>query len=127
MNALLVLLIAFASASSEGLVSLTAETFPTYKASGKTILVKFFAPWCGHCKRLAPTYVELATAMKENENVVIAEVNCDDNREICTANGVRGFPTVQLFNGEAEPVKYQGPRTLEDLKKFVLDNVPAKQ
>ncbi|EDR23350.1 protein disulfide isomerase, putative [Entamoeba dispar SAW760] len=119
------LLVALVSANSEGLVSLNPDNFKTYQNSGKTLLVKFFAPWCGHCKRLAPTYEEVAQAFAENEDVIIAEVNCDDHRELCQEHGIRGFPTVLVFNGE-ESKKFQEQRTVEELKKFVLENVPAK-
>ena len=120
---LALLLVALVSANSEGLVSLTPETFPTYRDSGKTLFVKFFAPWCGHCKRLAPTYLELADALKDNEQVIIAEVNCDEHRSLCSEHGVRGFPTLLAFNG-ANSVKYQGNRQLDDLKTFILGQVP---
>ena len=57
--------------------------------------IKFFAPWCGHCKRLAPTWEELAGKFAENAGVKIAKVDCTEgnnkNREICTAQGVSNF------------------------------------
>ena len=114
--------IALVAANNEGLVSLNAETFKAHKEMGKTMLVKFFAPWCGHCKRLAPTYEELAQAMTENEDVIIAEVDCTQNGELCQQHGIRGYPTVMLFQGEGEGKKFQSQRTLEELKKFVLEN-----
>ena len=57
--------------------------------------IKFFAPWCGHCKRLAPTWEELAGKFAETAGVKIAKVDCTEgnnkNREICTAQGVSKF------------------------------------
>ena len=53
--------------------------------------VKFFAPWCGHCKRLAPTWVQLADKYASTEGVTIAKVDCtsndNKNKELCNAQG----------------------------------------
>ncbi|KAL7718094.1 Protein disulfide isomerase [Entamoeba marina] len=120
---LTLLLIALVSANSEGLVTFTPETFAAAKESGKPMLVKFFAPWCGHCKKLAPTYEELAQEFIANEDVIIAEVNCDDHRPLCTDHGIRGFPTVLMIKPNVEPIKFQQARTIEALKSFVLENL----
>eukprot|EP00766_Chilomastix_caulleryi_P005668 gnl/Chilomastix_caulleri/7281.p1 GENE.gnl/Chilomastix_caulleri/7281~~gnl/Chilomastix_caulleri/7281.p1 ORF type:complete len:60 (+),score=21.45 gnl/Chilomastix_caulleri/7281:171-350(+) len=57
-------------------------------------MVKFFAPWCGHCRNLAPIYEELSTDV---EGVEIAEVDCTVYQDICRDQGIRGYPTVKLF------------------------------
>lgn len=50
---------------------------------------QYFAPWCGHCKRLAPAWAELAAAYKDHESIAIAHVDCTTDREICTDADVR--------------------------------------
>lgn len=65
--------------------------------SSKNVLVKFYAPWCGHCKRLAPTYIDLALAFEGRDDVVIAEFDADAEKSIPSRYGVTGYPTVKVF------------------------------
>jgi thiol-disulfide isomerase/thioredoxin len=51
---------------------------------------QYFAPWCGHCKRLAPTWAELAAEFKGSGSIAIATVDCTTDRDVCTEAEVRG-------------------------------------
>merc|ERR1719508_502699 len=86
-------------------------------------LVMFFAPWCGHCKRLAPTWEELAKKYTDNSGVVIAHVYCtaadNTNRPLCDAQGVNGFPTLHIYKDGVKAEEYNGKRDLAELEKFV--------
>jgi len=116
---------------------LTAADFHSVVDGSKAAFVKFYAPWCGHCKRLAPDWENLGNAFENlHERVVIAQVDCDAeaNKPLCSEFGVQGFPTLNWFaRGEKEPTKYNGGRTLEELIKYVNDNagvnarVPGKE
>jgi len=82
-----------ASAEAGGpVVFLNKDGFDNQIKSGVTF-VKFFAPWCGHCKRLAPTWEDLAKAFESESAVTIAKVDCtsDDNanKDLCNEQGVR--------------------------------------
>lgn len=91
--------------------------------------IKFFAPWCGHCKRLAPTWEELAGKFAENAGVKIAKVDCTEgnnkNREICTAQGVNGFPTLNIYKDGEKVDEYNGKRAIDDLEAFVNKHLGA--
>lgn len=90
----------------------------------KDVLIEFYAPWCGHCKSLAPKYDELASLYAKSEfkdKVVIAKVDATAND---VPDEIQGFPTIKLYPAGAknEPVTYSGSRTIDDLIKFVAEN-----
>merc|ERR1712183_571794 len=107
---------------------LDAKNFEESVKSGVSF-VKFFAPWCGHCKRLAPTWEELARKYEGNSGVVIAHVDCaaadNTNRPLCDAQGVNGFPTLNIYKEGVKAEEYNGKRDLAELEKFVEKHLAA--
>lgn len=83
-------------------------------------LVEFFAPWCGHCKRLAPEYEKAATALKSNDPpVALVKVDCTAETKVCGKYGVSGYPTLKIFkNGEVSS-DYNGPREADGIVKYM--------
>ncbi|KAL0967938.1 hypothetical protein UPYG_G00260110 [Umbra pygmaea] len=77
------------------------------------ILVEFFAPWCGHCKRLAPEYEVAATRLKGI--VSLAKVDCTVNTNVCQKYGVSGYPTLKVFRDGEDTGPYDGPRTADGI------------
>lgn len=76
------------------------------------------APWCGHCKQLAPIYDKLGEKYESNDKVVIAKMDATVNELEHTK--VNSFPTIKLFKRETnEVVEYNGERTLEGLSRFI--------
>lgn len=99
-------------------VTLTDATYATSIEKG-VWLVEFYAPWCGHCKRLAPTWEELATAAKKEGKFQVGKVDCTAEKETASKVGVQGYPTVKLFKDGKLVEEYSGPRTVEGFTSFV--------
>jgi thioredoxin 1 len=75
--------------------------------SDETVMVDFWAEWCGPCKALSPLVDEVATDMKGKVKVV--KVNIDESPEAPTKYGVRGIPTLMIFkNGQVVDTKVGG-------------------
>jgi len=86
--------------------------------SAKDVFVEYYAPWCGHCKSLAPIWDELGDHFESNPNVVIAKIDYTAN-EVEGIN-IKGFPTLKFYPaGNEAVIEYEGDRELEALIKFV--------
>uniref|UniRef100_A0A2M3Z260 Putative disulfide-isomerase tiga n=1 Tax=Anopheles braziliensis TaxID=58242 RepID=A0A2M3Z260_9DIPT len=114
--------------SSSVVVQLGERDFAHAITRGVTV-VKFYAPWCGHCMRLAPTWEQLAEKFTGRDGVRIAKVDCtvDGNKELCGEQEVNGYPTVFLYRDGAKVTEYHGHRSLEDLYDFVVQNLSGQQ
>ena len=100
----------------------------TVLKSGKNAIVKFYAPWCGHCKALAPAWNELGDSYAGSSSVVIGDVDCTVEEDLCSRFEVRGYPTLKYFNAETGTAggDYQSGRDLDSLKAFVDENLEMK-
>jgi len=97
---------------------LTPSNFDAIQGDkNKHVFIEFYAPWCGHCKSLAPTWEKLATVFKNEPNVVIANVDADKHKDLGSKFGVSGFPTLVFFpqSNKETGDKYNGGRDLKDL------------
>ena len=115
---------------------LTPETFDTVASTpGAFKLLEFYAPWCGHCKSLAPVYEKLAAAFEGEPKVIIANIDADKHRGLGSRFGVEGFPTLKYIPLDAAPgaspeaaaLAYDGPRDLEGLVKFVNEKAGTQR
>jgi protein disulfide-isomerase A1 len=98
---------------------LVGENFDSVaKDPTKNVVVEFYAPWCGHCKQLAPIWDELGEKYKDSADVVIAKMDATANE--LEDIKITSFPTIKFFpQGDAEVIDYKGDRTLDAFVKFI--------
>ncbi|CAD7697114.1 unnamed protein product [Ostreobium quekettii] len=119
--ALLLCLVAVDAADFGGknVVKLTRKNMKEVTADGRLWFIKFYAPWCGHCKRLAPTWKELGDEYEGSKQVAIAHIDCTAEKAICKAADVKGYPTLKLYYEGKIYKPYKGGRDKASLKQFL--------
>jgi protein disulfide-isomerase A1 len=93
----------------------------------KDVLLEFYAPWCGHCKQLAPKFEELAQKLAHVDTLVIAKMDATANEVNHPDVNVRGFPTIKFFPAGSDRVlDYEGAREVDDFVEWLQENVHHK-
>ena len=90
--------------------------------SGKNVLLEFYAPWCGHCKKLAPILDEVAVSYQNDADVTIAKLDATANDIPSESFDVQGYPTVYFKSASGKISPYEGDRTKEDIIQFIEKN-----
>lgn len=116
---------AVASDAASDVVDLKTDTFDDFMKNNGLVLAEFFAPWCGHCKALAPEYEQAATTLKERD-IRLAKVDCTEEADLCQSYGVEGYPTLRIFRGLDNVSPYSGARKADAITSFMVkQSLPA--
>eukprot|EP01084_Bolivina_argentea_P120445 213495_1 len=106
--------------------TLTQESFGPFVQSNERVLVEFYAPWCGHCKALAPKYEEAARILAEQESPTkLAKLDATEAPMLTQQFNIEGYPTLILFEG-TDATPFQAGRETEDIVNWVIKHdIPA--
>lgn len=87
------------------------------------MFLKFFAPWCGHCKAIKPDWDKLIADFEGSDTQLVADVDCTaEGEQLCNEMGVEGFPTLK-WGDPSDLQDYNGGRSYDDLKAFAEANL----
>jgi len=97
------------------------DDFESRVADVETTLVMFYAPWCGHCKRLKPEYAQASELLKAADPpIALAQVDCTEaGKETCSKFSVSGYPTLKIFKNGQFSAEYNGPREAAGIVKYM--------
>lgn len=89
-------------------------------------MVMFSAPWCGHCKNLAPDYHKAATSLDGIVKFGNVDCDADSNKGLCAQYGIQGFPTLKLFPATKKrlPRDFRQERSAKALVEFMKEQLP---
>jgi protein disulfide isomerase family A protein 3 len=114
------LAVAIGVALASDVLELHDSDFESRVRAHDIALVEFYAPWCGHCKRLAPEYEKAATALKSADPpVALIKVDCTAETKVCGKYGVSGYPTLKIFKNGEVASDYNGPREADGIVKYM--------
>ncbi|ELU16122.1 hypothetical protein CAPTEDRAFT_168943 [Capitella teleta] len=106
--------------AADDVVVLTDANFESAIADYGVALVKFYAPWCGHCKKLAPEFERASSVLASDDPpVALVKVDCTTETKICQKHGVSGYPTLKIFRGGELAEDYNGPRDADGIVKVM--------
>jgi protein disulfide-isomerase A6 len=107
--------------SNSKVVKLTSGNFRDLVINSKDVwFIEFYAPWCGHCKNLAPEWEKLGGAL--DGIIKIGAVDMTTDQDAGSAYGIKGFPTLKFFGANKNsPIDYQGARSANEMLTFAFD------
>jgi protein disulfide-isomerase A1 len=121
---MIVVLCLAVAAFSQSVVVLTNDNFDS-SLSGKHALVEFYAPWCGHCKRLLPEFEKAAE--KVGASAVLGKVDCTVEKTLASKFTIQGYPTIYWFVNGVQKEEYDGSRTADDIEKWINARIASPE
>ena len=111
--------------NEKDVIELTDDNFDSTVFNDENMwLIAFYAPWCGHCKKLLPEWTAAATQLRGT--VKIAKVDATVHQKLASRYQIQGYPTIKVFapgKGDKKVEEYQGPRETAGIVQYALDKL----
>eukprot|EP01041_Mallomonas_annulata_P007474 gene7474-15296_t len=109
-------------------IALYTDNYDKIMKDSKWIIIDYYTPWCGHCKQLTPEWLRMAGILeRKNSPVRVAKIDADSESFLAQRQNIQGYPTIKLFYEGKAIYQHSGPRTAEDLAKWVETKVAEKE
>ena len=110
----------FKNSRAHYVTELTESTFQVALDSNPSMMIDFYAYWCGHCKRLAPTYESLSESLESSSSPTkLFRIDAYKYSSIRSIWEIHGFPTIAYFHNGKLVTRYHGDRTVKAMKSFI--------
>lgn len=101
-------------------INLNHNQFQNLLNEGKTVLVDYWAPWCGYCRRIAPAYEKLA---EERNDIIFAKVNIDEEPLLANDANIEVIPTLVLYKDGKAADFVIAPNSKLAIERFIEQGV----
>ena len=102
-------------------INLNEKEFKDNLQSGKVMLVDYWAPWCGYCRRIAPAYEKVA--QEQGERLMIAKLNIDEAPLVAAAENIEVIPTLVLYRDGQAVASIVAPESKAAIDAFIQENL----
>lgn len=102
-------------------VNLNGELLKQMMNEGKIVLVDYWAPWCGYCRRIAPAYDKIA--QQYGDKLVVGKVNIDEDPQLAHQERIEVIPTLVLYKGSEAVGSIVAPESKAKIEEFIKENL----
>lgn len=102
-------------------VNLNGELLKQMMNEGKVVLVDYWAPWCGYCRRIAPAYDKIA--QQYGDKLMVGKVNIDEDPQLAHQERIEVIPTLVLYKGNEALGSIVAPESKAKIEEFIKENL----